>query len=126
MRYHNTDKGISERFDQHIRICQFVKIYQYKKALFLTGMILICCIFAGILLFHRKTPAAAEADTGFKSYTSIEIKSGDSLWSIASEYMTEDYDSVQEYVREIKSLNGLGGDEIYAGKFLLIPYYLQP
>lgn len=58
-------------------------------------------------------------------YTSVEIESGDSLWSIASEYMTDDYESVEAYVEEIKALNGLGDDRIHAGKFLLVPYYFH-
>ncbi|MCI8484887.1 MAG: LysM peptidoglycan-binding domain-containing protein [Lachnospiraceae bacterium] len=59
-------------------------------------------------------------------YTSVEIESGDSLWSIASEYMTDDYESIEAYVEEIKTINGLGDDRIHAGKFLLVPYYFHP
>lgn len=120
MKYSRTGMALSERVFQYIKIRQ----HRNKKILLTAGISLVCCIFAGILLFQGKSPKAAETDTGFKSYTSIEIKSGDSLWSIASEYMTDDYDSIQEYVRDIKSLNGLGSDEIHAGKFLLVPYYI--
>ena len=83
-----------------------------------------CFLLAGKYLFFTDN-AAEEEKQLCKSYTSIEIRPGDSLWSIASEYMTDDYDSIQEYVRDIKSLNGLGSDEIHAGKFLLVPYYIQ-
>lgn len=66
---------------------------------------------------------ASDTKTSYKYYTSIEIEAGDSLWSIASEYMTEEYDSVQEYVDEVKALNGLVDDKIHSGQYLTIPYY---
>ncbi|GFI30911.1 MAG: LysM peptidoglycan-binding domain-containing protein [Lachnospiraceae bacterium] len=88
-------------------------------------ILLISFMWAGKLLFSSNH-AAAEEKRLCKSYTSIEIRPGDSLWSIAAEYMTDDYDSVQEYVREIKRWNGLETDEIHAGRFLIIPYHFYP
>lgn len=54
---------------------------------------------------------------------SIKIQEGDSLWSIATEYYTEEYASIQEYINEIKSSNNLYEDTIHTGNFLIIPYY---
>ena len=83
-----------------------------------------CFLLAGKYLFFTDN-AAEEEKQLCKSYTSIEIRPGDSLWSIAAEYITDDYDSVQDYVREIKSWNGLETDEIHAGRFLIIPYHFH-
>lgn len=64
-----------------------------------------------------------EDPVGFKYYKSIEIKQGDSLWGIAQKYMTEEYDSPQEYIEEIKQLNGLTSDTLQESKHLLVAYY---
>lgn len=100
------------------------KVYQYKIFLVLAVGILTICMGSWLLVFQNGGKEA-RGGQGYKSYTSIEIQSGDSLWSIASEYMTEEYGSVQEYMKEIKSLNGLRSDEIHAGKFLVVPYYIR-
>ncbi len=64
-----------------------------------------------------------EEEKIYKYYTSISIKKGDTLWSIASEYMTAEYDSIEEYIMEVKKLNHISGNKIYTGKYLTIPYY---
>lgn len=58
-----------------------------------------------------------------KYYKSIEIQAGDSLWKIAEEHYTDDYESIQEYVKEIKELNALSSDTIHEGRHLMIGYY---
>ena len=58
-----------------------------------------------------------------KYYKSIEISSGDSLWSIAKEHMTEEYDSVYEYIEEVMEINNLDSDQIQYGQHLTIAYY---
>lgn len=85
------------------------------------------CMFAVIGIFGSMilTDAKAEADnheTIYKYYKSIEIKSGDTLWSIANEYKSEDC-STQEYISEVKTLNGLATDNIQDSHHLMIVYY---
>ena len=64
-----------------------------------------------------------EEPVGFKYYKSIEIKQGDTLWEIAQKYMTDEYNSPQEYIEEIKELNGLTSDNLKESKYLLVAYY---
>ena len=64
-----------------------------------------------------------EEPVGFKYYKSIKIEQGDTLWGIAQKYMTDEYDSPQQYIKEIKQLNGLTSDNIQESKHLLIAYY---
>ena len=46
------------------------------------------------------------------------------LWSIAAEYMDEEhYESITDYIDEIKSMNSLAGDSIHYGEYLIVPYY---
>ena len=84
---------------------------------------LTACVLTGSIIFSVSRSKAADAKSPYKYYTSVEIERGDTLWSIASEYMTEEYDNLQEYVTEVKVLNGLGDDEIHSGQFLIVPYY---
>ena len=74
------------------------------------------------------TNAFAKEDapqTAYKYYTSREVESGDTLWSIASEYADEDYCSVQEYIEELKYMNNLTSDKIVEGHYLTIAYYSE-
>ena len=60
----------------------------------------------------------------YKYYTDIVIQKGESLWDIANEHMTEEYDSPKTYIKEVKSINSLTDvDKIYAGQRIVIPYY---
>lgn len=62
-------------------------------------------------------------ESSYKYYTSIVIEQGDTLWGIASEYVTPEYDGVEDYIREVRALNHMDGDCIRAGQYLMVPYY---
>lgn len=80
-------------------------------------IILACCVVFGNLYSH------AYDINSYKDnyYTSITIKQGDTLWSIANEYAS-DNDSVQKYVDKIKKINGLKDDNIQSGMKLVVVY----
>lgn len=81
-------------------------------------IIIACCVVFGNLysMAHDKN---TYKDT---CYTSITIKQGDTLWSIAEKYMTDDYESVQQYIANIKDINGLISDDIQSGMNLVVTY----
>ncbi len=92
--------------------------------------LLILCSAAVILLFllilFSAGTAAANAEeygSSEKYYTSITVESGDTLWSIAEEYMTDEYKNINVYIDEVIRINHLHGDMIRAGQDLCIPYY---
>ena len=58
-----------------------------------------------------------------KYYKSIQIHSGDTLWNIAEEYMDSDYESIQDYITEVKKINKLSSDQIQDSQYLTVPYY---
>lgn len=58
-----------------------------------------------------------------KVIASIKVEEGDSLWSIASEYITDEYDSMDSYIKEIQRSNGLTSEVIHEGSYIIVPYY---
>lgn len=64
------------------------------------------------------------AQTEYKYYASIPIAEGDTLWSIAKTHMGDHYDSVEDYIEELRRINSLNGDDsIKTGMYLIVPYY---
>ena len=59
-----------------------------------------------------------------KYYKTITIQIGDTLWSIADEYKSGDYRTVQDYVDELRSMNDLHSDNILAGQKLVVAYFV--
>ena len=75
----------------------------------------------GSIFSKAKNPATDIPQ--YKYYKSITIEQGDSLWSIAEEYCTDEYRDTREYVAELKALNALTSDTIHEGQHLLVAYY---
>lgn len=83
------------------------------------ALAIIICTF----LFGTIRTQAAPSEISCKYYTSIEVQSGDTLWSIASDHITEEYRDMNAYIDEVCSINKISQDEIHAGQYLTIPYY---
>ena len=96
-----------------------------KKSTIAVIVSVITILFVGCIFVQAKTPETDEMlDLGrTKYFMSIEIEKGDSLWSIAEEYMTEEYTSIYSYIDEVKEINGLKKDNIYEGCYLVVPFY---
>ena len=90
--------------------------------LFAAAVMYLSCLFG-------KNLAMANEESRSKAYnryyTNIEIKEGDTLWSIASQYSKNSGMSIQEYIREIKAMNHKGSDRINAGDSLAIVYFRE-
>lgn len=93
-----------------------------KKITIIVAIIVLSVIYLGVTNKDASEADATNAST--KYYTCISVESGDSLWNIANEYMTDEYSSTQEYIDEVVSINNLANaSSITAGTNLLIPYY---
>ncbi len=86
---------------------------------------LIIILFLSVFFISKTVTAQRRSDRN-KLITSIEIKKGDTLWSIAESYITEEYHNINDYIEEIKTTNGLTSDTIYAGYYIVVPYYTDP
>lgn len=91
-----------------------------SKALFLLTCILL---IAGVMIWSPKKDNPKASTVNEKYFKCIYISADDTLWSIAEENMTEEYDSINEYIKEVKEINNLSSDKIYCGATLIIPYY---
>ena len=58
-----------------------------------------------------------------KYYTDVYVDRDSTLWSIASQYITDDYSSMKAYLKEVREINGISGDTIYYGSRIIVPYY---
>lgn len=85
----------------------------------------VAFIFGGVIFNGVLASAHEESESktvGSTCYKSIEIEQGDTLWELAEEYMTDDYQSVQEYVQDLKRMNHLKDDTIISGQHLIVAY----
>lgn len=86
----------------------------------------ITLIIMMIFMLHSGPVLNAQTDhVNAKYFTTIEVKSGDTLWEIAKEYRTVEYASMEDYLDEVKEINHIVGDEIISGGYLTIPYYAE-
>ena len=97
------------------------RLMKDKRIVF--GVILTIVIISSILFATKTKATASDSDNRHKYFKSIVLKEGDSLWDIAKEYSSSEYESLQEYIEELKSMNGLTSDTIHAGQNLVVTYY---
>lgn len=99
-----------------------VKTLRRNTVVVAVSMILFCGLFLSIGILNAKA-AAMKNEPRMKQVISMEIQKGDTLWSIAKEYITDEYNNINDYIQEIKASNGLASDTIHEGSYLIIPYY---
>lgn len=93
---------------------------------FVLVLLAICMLFLGVYIGSRRVAQVEAKGTETnrdKFYTTILVEEGDTLWAIADEYMTEEYESRDSFMEEVRKMNHLTGSIIHAGNTLLIPYF---
>ena len=104
-------------FIRGIYYSRFGKLIITGIVAFIMSLILLLTVSIRASAGVGENPAGANATISYMSY---HIQDGDTLWSIASEYRYGDY-STRDFVREIKTLNGLKKDTIHIGCYILVP-----
>lgn len=102
-----------------------------RKNTFFSGivsllLVIICSCFFGSFFSSAHDEQSSEISPKVKYYKSIEIQKGDSLWKIAEEYISDEYDSIYEYMDELININQMdivSADMILEGDYLTIAYY---
>lgn len=98
-----------------------MKTLKIKVLITVIFIVTILGIAAAVITESRQVAGAADGRE--KYFTSIQIKKGDSLWTIAKSRMTEEYRSVTEYIEEVCEANHIYDGEIKEGMYLVVPYY---
>lgn len=95
------------------------KRYRIKNrvrfASFIVISLLLICTIANTALGFNDALALSE-----QQYIEIQVESGDTLWTIADEYMPDDMD-IREAVYMICETNDVDANTLYAGQTLNIP-----
>ena len=97
-----------------------VELKRLFLAMFAAVIVAGCSLFVGAELVDAHD---TNEEVMCKYYKSIEITDGDTLWSIAKENMSEEYDSVYAYIEEVMEMNNLESDQIHSGQYLTVAYY---
>ena len=103
-----------------------IRRQQEMKKNFLIFLMTLCLVVFGSVSLNGFRSAAKNdfVEASYKYYKSIMVASDDTLWSIAAKYMDEDhYESIQDYINEVKNMNSMTDDVIHYGEHLIVPYY---
>lgn len=74
-----------------------------------------------MVLWSAGPLASSDAYMNASTYVTIQVRSGDSVWSIAAKYVT-DRDDIRDLTYAINQLNGLQRNgQIFPGQVLKIP-----
>ncbi len=80
-----------------------------------------------ILIFSNKNVTQANENGNYvektKYYKTIDVNAGDTLWTIANEYKSGEYRTINDLINEIKSINNIYNEKIIAGEKLIVPYF---
>lgn len=113
---HNTAKSAGCRKNRKMNM---------TRTIVLASLIIL---FSGILIGGNIVSANAK-DTVIPSeqtelcYRTILIQEGDTLWDIADDYVEAGMSSKETYIKQIREINHIYDDNIYAGSYLVLPYY---
>lgn len=100
------------------------RIRQIRRNRRIAAVLFLVLTALNISMLGYTLSVKAEKPETYKYYTDIRVKSGETLWDIAMEYMTEEYRSPSDYIREVKQINNIG-EQIQYGQYLTIPYYSE-
>ena len=97
---------------------------ELRRHIILVSIIILSLIFV-LTIFSVKSNASEDPDSiEYKHYLSVEIMPGDSISSIADEYMSSGYSSVDSLVNEILYVNNLNETTaLISGNYLIVPVY---
>ena len=89
----------------------------------MTLTLLIMGVLIGSNLLDSSKSEAENSKEIYKYYTSIQVESGDTLWSIADKYASSEFSNKDEYMKELVALNKLSDTTIHTGQYLTVSYY---
>ncbi|MBE5921546.1 MAG: LysM peptidoglycan-binding domain-containing protein [Lachnospiraceae bacterium] len=90
--------------------------------------IVFAVMFVTLFFVEKGGSVAFAADEDkeplYKYYTTITVEEDMTLWEIAEEYNYDVYyDSINDYIDEVKNINSLRSDTIHSGAKLVVVYF---
>lgn len=99
-------------------------IRRRRRNVEITFMLTVAAILLLILLFIFLNRSIIDGSKDYQvQYYSLEIEFSDTLWEISEEYNNAKFFSTKEYMNEIKRINGIISNDIYAGQRITLPIY---
>ena len=77
-------------------------------------------VITGCLKANQVKASSAKEENVY--YKTIQVEEGDTLWTLADQYMGSNSFDRQQYIDEVKEMNHLTDDTIESGAYLMIPY----
>lgn len=96
-----------------------------KGRIILFIILIAIALFISGVLFTRSRSVVDAKDRREKRFTSIQVEKGDSLWSIAEENISDEYESMDQYIDEVCETNHIYDQVITEDMYLVIPYYID-
>lgn len=121
-----THKNIREMTDRELRnYRRMLRLEKERRQRYIKVGITSMAIFAFILICLISGSIKTQANGGFKYYTSVTVEKGETLWSIADNFIDyEYYKDKNAYVAEVEKINHLDSEEmLLSGQILIVPYY---
>lgn len=112
-------KAQSKRYQQKRRRAARKRRFLF---LFLLLLVAITSFTLGSFLSSARE-SRKDALSYFKYYKNIEVKSGDTLHSLAEKYNEPSVSSDRVYISEIRKLNDMKSSGLIPGQSLIITYY---
>jgi cell division protein YceG involved in septum cleavage len=117
--------GINSFSEYRILNNRLKRAAELRRHIILVSLVLISSLIFVLTIFSVKSNASEDPDSiEYKHYLSVEIMPGDSISSIADEYMSSGYSSVDSLVNEILYVNNLNETTVLiSGNYLIVPVY---
>jgi LysM repeat protein len=96
-----------------------VKAINYRRRRVLAVVFVIVSLLGLAMALVQPQSAGASADAGKADFTYVYVQSGDTLWSIATNYAPEK--DPQQEIADIKNLNNLDSSTVVPGQRLALP-----
>jgi len=116
-------------FDNYERNLRYERRLQRQKYNLIKKIFIFCItlmlVLSTMVIFgnSRKYKTMASEEQLYKYYTSITVQPGDTLWTIAKEYMNPYDHDINGYIDEVVKTNHLSSESIHAGQNIIISYY---
>ena len=87
-------------------------------------ILLLMIAFVSVVKTVVQSSSIVNAETKRELHcVSVCVDSNDTLWSLAEEYYSDEYNSIDNLIHEIKTINHMGSDQVNVGNYIIIPYY---